>query len=67
MRMLALVLVVLAGCSDDGTGPSVEPVTGLVAVEVANGLVARWRVRRWVTVVGDDAASPLRTAGPHGA
>ena len=33
---------------------------------VANGLVARWRVRRWVTVVGDDAASPVRPAGAPG-
>jgi uncharacterized protein YciI len=27
---------------------------------VRNGLVARWRVRRWTTVVGNDAESPLR-------
>lgn len=27
---------------------------------VRNGLVKRWRVREWVTVVGDLAASPVR-------
>jgi uncharacterized protein len=27
---------------------------------INNGLVSRWRIREWATVVGDDAASPLR-------
>jgi uncharacterized protein len=27
---------------------------------VVNGLVKRWRVREWVTVVGDGAANPIR-------
>lgn len=27
---------------------------------VTNGLVTRWRVRRWLTVVGNDAESPVR-------
>src|SRR3982751_4998431 len=27
---------------------------------VTNGLVARWRVREWTTVVGDLAATPVR-------
>ena len=27
---------------------------------VINGLVARWRVREWTTVVGDAAATPVR-------
>ena len=27
---------------------------------VRNGLVRRWEVRPWVTVVGDDAATPVR-------
>jgi uncharacterized protein YciI len=27
---------------------------------VKNGLVARWRVRPWTTVVGEDAATPVR-------
>lgn len=26
---------------------------------VTNGLVARWRVREWTTVVGHDAATPV--------
>jgi uncharacterized protein YciI len=26
---------------------------------VTNGLVTRWRVREWTTVVGEDAAMPL--------
>lgn len=29
---------------------------------VANGLVQRWRVRPWTTVVGDWAATPVRPA-----
>lgn len=27
---------------------------------VLNGLVTRWRVRKWTTVVGEGAANPLR-------
>jgi len=27
---------------------------------VRNGLVTRWRVRTWKTVVGNDAATPVR-------
>ncbi|HEY4367888.1 MAG TPA: YciI-like protein [Steroidobacteraceae bacterium] len=27
---------------------------------VTNGLVTRWRVRPWTTVVGDDAMTPVR-------
>jgi uncharacterized protein YciI len=30
---------------------------------VRNGLVTRWRVREWTTVVGDDPATPLRPEG----
>jgi uncharacterized protein YciI len=29
---------------------------------VLNGLVANWRVREWTTVVGELAATPIRTA-----
>jgi len=29
---------------------------------VKNGLVTRWRVRKWTTVVGRDASSPVRPA-----
>lgn len=27
---------------------------------VVNGLVKSWRIREWLTVAGDDAASPVR-------
>lgn len=27
---------------------------------VVNGLVTRWRVREWTTVIGQDAATPIR-------
>jgi uncharacterized protein YciI len=27
---------------------------------VKNGLVTSWRVRQWTTVIGDDAANPIR-------
>lgn len=30
---------------------------------VRNGLVTRWRVRPWTTVVGDDAATPVKPNG----
>lgn len=30
---------------------------------VRNGLVTRWRVRAWTTVVGDAASQPVRPAG----
>lgn len=26
---------------------------------VTNGLVAKWRVRKWITVVGEGAAQPI--------
>lgn len=29
---------------------------------VLNGVVVGWRVRQWTTVVGDDAATPVRPA-----
>ena len=29
---------------------------------VKNGLVSRWRVRKWTTVVGEDASTPVRPA-----
>jgi uncharacterized protein YciI len=29
---------------------------------VANGLVKKWHVREWVTVVGEEAATPVRTS-----
>ena len=30
---------------------------------VLNGLVVRWRIREWLTVVGDSAVSPVRPSG----
>jgi uncharacterized protein YciI len=27
---------------------------------VRNGLIARWRVRAWTTVIGEDASTPVR-------
>jgi uncharacterized protein YciI len=32
---------------------------------VKNGLVTRWRVRKWSTVVGRDAATPVRPPPGH--
>jgi uncharacterized protein YciI len=41
---------------------SAEVVERFVASDpyVKNGLVLRWRVRPWTTVVGDDATTPVR-------
>jgi uncharacterized protein len=43
-------------------GDSAEVATRFVAADpyVKNGLVTRWRVRPWTTVVGEDATSPVR-------
>jgi len=30
---------------------------------VTNGLVTKWQIREWITVVGDAASSPIRPAG----
>ena len=32
---------------------------------VQNGLVVEWSIREWMTVVGDDAASPVRPSIQH--
>ena len=34
---------------------------------VRHGLVTRWRVRPWTTVIGADAANPVRPTGRAGA
>ncbi|HEY8077481.1 MAG TPA: YciI-like protein [Labilithrix sp.] len=41
---------------------SAAPAEAFVKADpyVANGLVVRWRVREWTTVVGPDAATPVR-------
>jgi uncharacterized protein YciI len=43
-------------------GDSPEVAERFVAQDpyVKNGLVARWRVRPWTTVVGEGAANPVR-------
>ena len=43
-------------------GESADAVNRFVAADpyVKNGLVTRWRVRPWTTVVGEDATSPVR-------
>jgi uncharacterized protein len=40
--------------------PEVADVFARTDPYVTNGLVARWRVRDWTTVVGDRAANPIR-------
>lgn len=62
--------LLLAGALDepvDGAvllfqGSSPDVAERFVAADpyVKNGLVTRWRVRKWNTVVGRDAASPIR-------
>ncbi len=43
-------------------GASPEPAEAFARTDpyVVNGLVSRWRVRAWTTVVGESAASPVR-------
>ena len=43
-------------------GPSPEAAERFARSDpyVHNGLVARWRVRPWTTVVGESAATPVR-------
>ena len=43
-------------------GESADVVKRFVAADpyVRNGLVTRWRVRLWTTVVGEDSASPTK-------
>ncbi len=40
--------------------PSVAEQFAAADPYVRNGLVTRWRVRPWTTVVGDDASTPVR-------
>ena len=44
------------------TGDSAEVATRFAESDpyVKNGLVTSWRARPWTTVVGDDAATPVR-------
>jgi uncharacterized protein len=60
--------LVLAGAladPDDGAvlifrGPSPQAAEAFAKADpyVANGLVTRWRVRKWATVVGDGSSPP---------
>ena len=41
-----------------GDSPAVAERFAAADPYVRNGLVTKWRVRKWTTVVGDDAAMP---------
>ena len=43
-----------------GDSPSVAEEFVKVDPYVLNGLVTKWKVREWITVVGDAAATPVR-------
>lgn len=47
----------------EGEGPAVAERFARTDPYVIQGLVRRWRVRPWNTVVGEGAASPVRPAG----
>src|SRR5436309_4419138 len=44
-----------------GESPAVAERFAAADPYVRNGLVTRWRVRPWTTVVGDSATTPVRT------
>ena len=46
-----------------GDAPSVAEEFAAADPYVREGLVTRWRVRPWTTVVGEGAASPVRGRG----
>ena len=46
-----------------GDGPEVAESFATVDPYVTEGLVKSWSVRRWMTVVGPDAATPVRPEG----
>lgn len=43
-----------------GNSPAAAEAFAAADPYVRNGLVTKWRVRAWTTVVGDDAATPIR-------
>ena len=43
-----------------GDSPAVAEAFARADPYVINGLVARWRVREWTTVLGDAATQPIR-------
>ena len=44
----------------EGDSPASAEAFARADPYVVNGLVASWRVREWMTVVGESAASPVR-------
>jgi uncharacterized protein YciI len=65
-RGLLILAGALANPADGGVlhfrADSPAPIEAFVRADpyVRNGLVTRWRIREWVTVVGDAAATPVR-------
>lgn len=47
-----------------GDSPAVAEAFAAADPYVKNGLVKTWRVRPWQTVVGNEAANPVRPARP---
>jgi len=45
-----------------GSSPNVAAAFATADPYVVNGLVTKWRVREWTTVVGPDAANPVADA-----
>lgn len=43
-----------------GPSPAVAEAFAAADPYVAHGIVTKWRVREWTTVVGADAATPIR-------
>ena len=64
--------MVLGGALDDpvdgaillfeGDSPAAAEAFAVRDPYVRNGLVTRWRVRTWKTVIGEDAATPVHPA-----
>src|SRR5258706_11420723 len=46
-----------------GSSPEVAERFAQEDPYVKNGVVTKWRVREWTTVLGNDAATPIRPAG----
>ena len=49
-----------------GESPTAAEAFARADPYVTNGLVPSWRVRAWTTVVGADAATPVRPAKANG-
>jgi uncharacterized protein YciI len=47
-----------------GDSPAVAEAFAAADPYVRHGLVTRWQVRPWTTVIGADAATPVRPAPP---